>query len=195
MSSRPANGSLKTITFALVGIAWGAVATADPPLAQKASPAVVTAVASKSQGARRIDWDVLLPVNERAHYNEEPPPPIHDYLGEAGKALRQSGSIAVNSRLDQTLVKIPGFVVPLVQDDTGLVTASSWCPSWALASTFRRRHRIKLSTSNSMEVAYASDPRRNRIGSPVPSTRRVTARAWRPRRTHSMPTRMERYKY
>jgi len=123
MSSRPANSSLKTITFALVGIAWGAVATAGPPLAQKASPAAVTVVASKSQGARRIDWDVLLPVNERAHYNEEPPPPIHDYLGEAGKALRQSGSIAVNSRLDQTLVKIPGFVVPLVQDDTGLVTA------------------------------------------------------------------------
>jgi hypothetical protein len=118
-----ADGSLKTVTFVLVSIAWSAVAAAGPPLASKASPAVVANVASKSPGARRIDWDVLLPVSERAHYNEEPPPPIHDYLGEGGKAVRQSGSIAVNSRLDQTLVKIPGFVVPLVQDDTGLVTA------------------------------------------------------------------------
>jgi hypothetical protein len=123
MSSRLANGSLNTIAFVFVHIAWGAVAAAGPPLAQKTSPAVVTDVASKSQQARRIDWDVLLPASERAHYNEEPPPPIHDYLGEGGKAARQSGSIAVNSRLDQTLVKIPGFVVPLVQDDTGLVTA------------------------------------------------------------------------
>jgi hypothetical protein len=123
MSPRPPSGSLKTVTLVLVSIAWSAVATAGPPLAQKASPAVVATVASKSPGARRIDWDVLLPVSERAHYNEEPPPAIHDYLGEGGKAVRQSGSIAVNSRLDQTLVKIPGFVVPLVQDDTGLVTA------------------------------------------------------------------------
>jgi uncharacterized protein len=123
MSSRPADGSLKTITFVLIGIAWSTVATADPPLAPKAPPGVVANVASKSAGARRIDWDVLLPPAERAHYNEEPPAPIHDYLGEAGKAARQSGSIAVNSRLDQTLVKIPGFVVPLIQDDTGLVTA------------------------------------------------------------------------
>jgi hypothetical protein len=123
MSSRPANDSLKTVTFVLAGMVWSAAATADPQSAQKSSPADVAAVASRSPVARRIEWDVLLPVGERAHYNEEPPPPIHDYLGEGGKAARQSGSIAVNSRLDQTLVKIPGFVVPLAQDDTGLVTA------------------------------------------------------------------------
>jgi hypothetical protein len=122
MSSEPAHSSLKPL-LVLACIVWSAATTADPQSAQKVSPAVVAAVAARSPVARRIDWDVLLPVSERAHYNEEPPPPIHDYLGEAGKAARQSGSIAVNSRLDQTLVKIPGFVVPLVQDDTGLVTA------------------------------------------------------------------------
>jgi hypothetical protein len=110
-----------TLYLLLAGIA-SAEATAAPPLAQKPSPAAAADAASRSPAARRIDWDVLLPLPERAHYNEEPPPPIHDYLGEGGKAARQSGSIAVNSRLDQTLVKIPGFVVPLVQDDTGLVT-------------------------------------------------------------------------
>jgi uncharacterized protein len=86
------------------------------------SPASVADATQKTRSARRIDWDVLLPKTERAHYNEEPPPPVHDYLGENGKAARQGGSIAVNSQLDQMLVKIPGFVVPLVQDDTGLVT-------------------------------------------------------------------------
>jgi hypothetical protein len=35
MSSRPADGSLKTITFVLIGIAWSTVATADPPSAPK----------------------------------------------------------------------------------------------------------------------------------------------------------------
>ena len=122
MDSQPARTFLKAVTFVLASIVWSAAATGGPQAPQGASPAVAAAVASRPSGARRIDWDVLLPASERAHYNEEPPPPIHDYLGEAGKATRQSGSIAVNSRLDQVLVKIPGFVVPLVQDDTGLVT-------------------------------------------------------------------------
>lgn len=93
-----------------------------PSGTQKSSPAPVAEAAQKTRSARRIDWDILLPKTERAHYNEEPPAPLHDYLGENGKAARQSGSIAVNSQLDQMLVKIPGFVVPLVQDDTGLVS-------------------------------------------------------------------------
>ena len=69
-----------------------------------------------------IDWDALLPENERANHDSEPPPPIHDYLGEAGRAARQTGSIAVNRKLSETQVKIPGFVVPLVVDSSGVVS-------------------------------------------------------------------------
>ena len=69
-----------------------------------------------------IDWDALLPDRERANFNTEPPPPIHDYLGERGAAARQSGSIAVNKKLSETKVKIPGFVVPLVVNDNGAVS-------------------------------------------------------------------------
>jgi uncharacterized protein len=100
----------------------GLSAAAAEPGARNSAPAAIAGAVPKTRDARRIDWDVLLPKSERAHYNEEPPPPVHDYLGENGKAARQSGSIAVNTVLNQTLVKIPGFVVPLVQDNTGLVT-------------------------------------------------------------------------
>jgi hypothetical protein len=72
--------------------------------------------------ARMIDWDALLPDKERANFNSEPPPPQHDYLGEAGRAARQTGSAAVNRKLSETKVKIPGFVVPLVVDDNGVVS-------------------------------------------------------------------------
>lgn len=112
---------LKSIALWIL-IAFSELVAAAEPSTQKSSPAPVVDAAQKMRGARRIDWDVLLPKSERAHYNEEPPPAVHDYLGESGKAARQGGSIAVNSQLDQMLVKIPGFVVPLVQDDTGLVS-------------------------------------------------------------------------
>ena len=69
-----------------------------------------------------IDWDSLLPERERANFNTEPPAPIHDYLGERGAAARQTGSIAVNRKLSETKVKIPGFVVPLVVNDNGVVS-------------------------------------------------------------------------
>jgi hypothetical protein len=106
----------------ITGLAWAAPASTSPAALQQDSAKTPPAVAARTPNPRRIDWDVLLPARERAHYSEEPPPPIHDYLGEGGNAARQSGSIQVNSRLDQTWVKIPGYVVPLVQDDSGLVT-------------------------------------------------------------------------
>jgi uncharacterized protein len=77
---------------------------------------------ARKDAARMIDWDALLPDNERANFNAEPPPPMHDYLGERGAAARQTGSIKVNQKLSETKVKLPGFVVPLVVDDTGLVS-------------------------------------------------------------------------
>jgi uncharacterized protein len=77
---------------------------------------------ARKDAARMIDWDALLPDSERANFNIEPPPPVHDYLGERGAAARQTGSIAVNKKLSEAKVKIPGFVVPLVVDDNGVVS-------------------------------------------------------------------------
>jgi hypothetical protein len=85
----------------------------------KVSPPITTA---KKDAARMIDWDALLPDRERANFNAEPPAPLHDYLGERGAAARQTGSIAVNEKLSETKVKIPGFVVPLVVNDNGVVS-------------------------------------------------------------------------
>jgi uncharacterized protein len=94
-------------------------APAPPATAPKTNAAIVTA---GKDTARMIDWDTLLPDRERANFNIEPPPPVHDYLGERGAAARQSGSIAVDEKLGETKVKIPGFVVPLVVNDNGLVS-------------------------------------------------------------------------
>jgi uncharacterized protein len=85
----------------------------------KANAAIQSA---RKEGARMIDWDALLPDRERANFNSEPPPPLHDYLGERGAAARQTGSIVVNSKLSETKVKLPGFVVPLVVNDNGVVS-------------------------------------------------------------------------
>jgi uncharacterized protein len=85
----------------------------------KVSPPIASA---RKDAARMIDWDALLPDRERANFNTEPPAPVHDYLGERGAAARQTGSIAVNKKLSETKVKIPGFVVPLVVNDNGVVS-------------------------------------------------------------------------
>ena len=94
-------------------------APAAPATVPKTNASIVTA---GKDAARMIDWDSLLPDRERANFNIEPPPPMHDYLGERGAAARQSGSIAVNKKLSETKVKIPGFVVPLVVNDNGVVS-------------------------------------------------------------------------
>jgi uncharacterized protein len=96
-------------------------ANAPPQETSTGKPAAASAPHRKEE-ARMIDWDALLPDSERAHYNSEPPAPVHDYLGEGGRAARQAGSVAVNKKLSETQVKIPGFIVPLVIDQSGLVS-------------------------------------------------------------------------
>lgn len=86
------------------------------------APQAKAFVSARKDAALMIDWDSLLPEKERANFNTEPPPPVHDYLGERGAAARQTGSIAVNQKLSEAKVKIPGFVVPLVVDDKGVVS-------------------------------------------------------------------------
>jgi hypothetical protein len=104
----------------LIGCAAWLTALAAPHAPDPKPNAAI--VSARKDGARMIDWDALLPDTERANFNSEPPPPLHDYLGERGSAARQSGSAAVNRKLGEAKVKIPGFVVPLVVNDNGMVS-------------------------------------------------------------------------
>lgn len=111
------------LVCAVVGFTAVEAAAAVTPAAGE--PAVHSTATSRPRGkedARMIDWDALLPDKERANFNAAPPAAIHDYLGENGRAARQSGSIAVNKSLAETKVKVPGFIVPLVMNETGVVT-------------------------------------------------------------------------
>jgi uncharacterized protein len=68
----------------------------------------------------QVDWEKLLPPNAAKPFNE-PPAPVHGYLGESGPAARQSGSSAVNADLEGLTLRIPGFIVPLDVDAAGQV--------------------------------------------------------------------------
>ena len=74
-----------------------------------------------------IDWDDLLPAAERGR---SPPPPVkvHDYLGEDGPPMTQSGSFAANRSLHGRLLRIPGFIVPLVSNRLPDVTEAFLVP-------------------------------------------------------------------
>jgi hypothetical protein len=75
-----------------------------------------------ANAVRRIAWDTLLPAKERESYNPQPPPPIHDYLGEGDPAALQTGSFEANPELNGVRVRIPGFVVPLERAADGRIS-------------------------------------------------------------------------
>ena len=82
------------------------------------------ALAPQGAGAevRQIDWEELLPENERGQFSSGAPAPVHDYLsGESGPAAAQQVSVGVNAQLDGRTVKIPGFIVPLDLDEDSKV--------------------------------------------------------------------------
>ena len=81
--------------------------------------------AKEAAAIRAITWETLLPVDERANFNPNPPPPVHSYLGEGSLPALQSGSYSVNPDLNDKDVKIPGFVVPLDTDKKGKLKLSS----------------------------------------------------------------------
>jgi hypothetical protein len=72
--------------------------------------------------ARKLDWEALLPSVERGNFSSAPPEPVHDYLGERGARVQQSGSTEVDTALDGVRVKLPGFIVPLGSSEDGAVT-------------------------------------------------------------------------
>jgi hypothetical protein len=91
------------------------VGTPAPKASQAAQPA-----AGKSQ---TLEWEELLPDEERKAFSAGPPPATHDYLsGEGGLAAQQPMNFNVNKALEGRNVRIPGFVVPLELDAQGKVT-------------------------------------------------------------------------
>ena len=85
-------------------------------------PGAARPVDSAGQSApsqvQQVDWEELLPENERGQFASGAPAPVHDYLsGESGPAAPQQVAVGVNAQLDGRTVKIPGFIVPLDLDE------------------------------------------------------------------------------
>jgi len=82
------------------------------------------AATSKPSAVRELDWDALLPASERGAGAESPEPaaPAHDYLGEGAPGAAQTGSFQVNQELDGKVIKLPGFIVPIVVSKQGVVS-------------------------------------------------------------------------
>jgi hypothetical protein len=70
---------------------------------------------------QQIDWRELLPETERRKYNPNAPAPVHGPLGEGGPPAVQVVTNVVNPDLDQALVKLPGFIVPIGNAKDGIV--------------------------------------------------------------------------
>ncbi|MEJ0036836.1 MAG: DUF3299 domain-containing protein [Gammaproteobacteria bacterium] len=100
-TSAPAAGSAKKSTA-------GAKAVAPKPK-------------PKTNELQEIDWRDLLPETDRKKYNPNAPAPVHGPLGEGGPPAVQVVTTTVNSDLDQALVKLPGFIVPLGEPKDGVV--------------------------------------------------------------------------
>lgn len=91
------------------------VGTPAPKASQSSQPA-----AGK---AATLEWEELLPEDERRSFMAGPPPATHDYLsGEGGLAAQQPMNFNVNKALEGRNVRIPGFIVPLELDAQGKVT-------------------------------------------------------------------------
>lgn len=134
---RPLPSFCLTFTLALLCTSSLALASAAP--ATKAAPAAKSRTsAPPAIGAplpppvqapvdeakvMELEWQDLLPEEDRKDYNAGPPTATHDYLsGESGLAAQQVMNFNVNTKLDQKQVKLPGFIVPLELDDNGKVT-------------------------------------------------------------------------
>jgi hypothetical protein len=70
---------------------------------------------------QQIDWSDLLPEPDRRKYSPNAPAPVHGPLGEGGPPAVQVVTTAVNQDLDQALVMLPGFIVPIGEPRNGVV--------------------------------------------------------------------------
>ncbi|MET0282481.1 MAG: DUF3299 domain-containing protein [Steroidobacteraceae bacterium] len=91
------------------------------------APAIEPTAAQSGNAAKRpgkpraIEWMELLPENERRNAPGSGEAQ-HDYLGEDGPEAKQQGSAAINPALNNTFVRIPGFIVPLTLRQEKIVT-------------------------------------------------------------------------
>jgi hypothetical protein len=92
----------------------GATTGARPPAAPARPKPKLTEL-------QELDWRDLLPEPDRKKYNPNAPAPVHGPLGEGGPPAVQVVTTAVNTELDQALVKLPGFIVPLGEPKNGMV--------------------------------------------------------------------------
>lgn len=99
------------------------LATSLPVLADPAGRphSSTAALAVPSARVLDLDWKQLLPVSERKHYSPLPPPPVHDYRGEAGPPAVQVLDFKANKSLDGATVRLPGFIIPLAARRDGVV--------------------------------------------------------------------------
>lgn len=95
-----------------------AVAMASPTLRMPKPFPVHAAV--KSGHVLELDWKELLPEGERTHFSPIAPPPVHDARGEGGPPAIQAQDFNVNKSLDGATVRLPGFIVPLDAQRSGL---------------------------------------------------------------------------
>jgi hypothetical protein len=92
---------------------------AEPPARPRSSPAKP---AVQPPRVLDLDWKQLLPENERKLYSPLPPPPVHDYRGEAGPPAVQVQDFKANKSLDGAVVRLPGFIIPLDARRDGVVS-------------------------------------------------------------------------
>ena len=99
-----------------------------PPAASAAKKSTITRAKTpppkpkpKTNELQEIDWRDLLPENDRKKYNPNAPAPVHGPLGEGGPPAVQVVTTSVNPELDQALVKLPGFIVPIGEAKNGVV--------------------------------------------------------------------------
>ena len=98
---------------------------------------------------RTLKWEEMVPADAPPL---PPPTALHDLnqladilAAESGPAAEQQHPNApVVPELDGLKVKLPGYIVPLVIDDTVALRSFYWCPTLAPASMYHHRHPTKL---------------------------------------------------
>ena len=95
------------------------VAVASPTPLRMPKPFPVRATV-KTGHTLELDWRELLPEGERAHFSPTAPAPMHDARGEGGPPAMQAQDFNVNKSLDGATIRLPGFIVPLDAQQSGL---------------------------------------------------------------------------
>jgi hypothetical protein len=120
--SRKTSSAAILVSVTCLLLAGASLAIEAPDTAKPAKPKVTAKPIDRSK-VLQVDWEELVPVDDRSKFSLVPPPPLHDYLsGEAGPAAQQLPGSEVNKNLDGLAIRIPGFIVPVDLDKDNRVT-------------------------------------------------------------------------